>query len=217
MAKKSRDNYKKIDATKPMEKSRVVFQLRSNFVLIAFTAIILLISFRSFYLQVLQKDFFREMVIEQVESYKKLQIEQIGKKIKNKKALIRKIKTRFDTLEKLSLGEIKTVLFESINLINQLEDDHTLLQLRIFDLEKQINRRYKHLSELKKELNNLKNITESERNELRALFYEVAKKESLINLWTGLIISFFLGIVASLIGSYVYKIIEKRIVHFTTD
>ena len=107
--------------------------------------------------------------------------------------------------EKLTLGEVSTAIEETLRLTSQLQGYSESQAKAIINLQSELESERQKAAEAQQLAKQVQSITREQLDAVKLIITEDARKQSRDSFYLGLVLSFPLGLVASLVATFLYR------------
>lgn len=118
---------------------------------------------------------------------------------------VKSLQKLLESPEELKLSQLNSITQDTLVLADELQAQSIKQKKLIVNLQTKVNDESKKAKEAKKLVSELQSITKEQLNAIKLIITEDAKVESQRSFYFGLLLSFPLGVIASLTASFVYK------------
>lgn len=123
---------------------------------------------------------------------------------------IEKINSTLSNIDNLTLNQIQTEFVRIRDFVNKLKEEIELQNEMNIDLKLQAKKLKTDVEKTSKIANEIKSLNEDQLNAIKFLITEDANKKNIRSFWIGAVISFPIGVLASLFGNFLLELRRKK-------
>lgn len=164
---------------------------------------------RLVYLQVARSDDFRAVLLKQLEQHQQLQAAAEASRhrlgMRSAQTLLAELNSKLQRLDTIPIAELRDLLRDTSSLIVITNAESQALEIQNSQLEAALQSKKGVIEDYNRELTRLQKLTSEERRMIQTLLGDVVQRESEKSFWLGVLLSFPIGVIASVIAGLFQK------------